>query len=93
MPLIIKKPEAPKMFVLNRTLHLDAEGKVVEENDPAGKKVLGGKGSSIPEDEAKQYGLDDSYREGYVAPKEEPKEKAEQKEKADKPKTEPKAEK
>lgn len=63
MPFEIKKPHMPKKtFIINRNLHLDKDGKVVEEDDPAGKKVLGGKGKAFYEDEAKYYGLDESHR-------------------------------
>lgn len=63
MPFYIHKPDAPqRTFILNRTLHLTAEGKVVEESDPQGKRVLGVRGSSLFEAEAQAYGLDDSYR-------------------------------
>mgnify|MGYP003577716263 CR=1 FL=1 len=52
----------PKTFIINRNLHLDADDKVVEESDPAGRKVLGGKGKAFYEEEAKHYGLDESHR-------------------------------
>jgi hypothetical protein len=63
MPFEIKKPMMPKKtFILNRNLHLDKDGKVVEENDLSGVKVLGGKGKALYEEEAKHYGLDESHR-------------------------------
>lgn len=71
MPFEIKKPLMPKKtFILNRNLHLDKASKVVEENDPTGVKVLGGKGKALYEEEAKLYGLDDSHRLVEEKPKE-----------------------
>lgn len=59
----IKKPAMPqKTFILNRPMHVTADGKAVEEDDEKGVKVLGGAGSAFYEEEAKQYGLDDSHR-------------------------------
>lgn len=73
MPFYIHKPFVPqKTFVLNRTLHLTADGKVVEERDPTGRRVLGMRGSSLYEEEAKAYGLDDSHRLIEETPKPEP---------------------
>lgn len=63
MPFEIKKPMMPqKTFIINRNLHLNAEGKVVEEGDPTGRKNLGSKGKAFYEEEAKLYGLDESHR-------------------------------
>lgn len=63
MPFYIHKPYGPKKtFILNRGLSLTADGKVVESTDPAAKRVLGVRGHSLYEDEAKHYGLDESYR-------------------------------
>lgn len=63
MALEINQPQAPKKtFVLNRTLHVTKDGKVVEEADVRGVKVLGGVGKAFYEDEAKAMGLDDSHR-------------------------------
>lgn len=69
MALEINQPQAPKKtFVLNRTLHVTKDGRVVEEDDVEGVKVLGGKGRAFYEEEAKTLGLNESHREGYVAP-------------------------
>jgi hypothetical protein len=69
MPLIIKKPQMPqKTFILNRALHVDKAGNSVEEDDVRGVKVLGGPGSAFYEDDAKERGLNETHREGYVAP-------------------------
>lgn len=63
MPFTIEKPFVPqKTFVLNRTLHLDKDGQVVEETDPRGVKRLGMAGKAFFEEEAAAYGLNDSYR-------------------------------
>lgn len=63
MPFEIKKEEGPKKtFILARALHLTKDEKMVEESDPAGVKVLGGKGYAMYEEEAKHYGLDESHR-------------------------------
>jgi hypothetical protein len=50
-----------KIYFLNRPLHLTADGKAVEETDPAGVKVLGGAGSPISEADKQKYGLDESH--------------------------------
>lgn len=75
-------------FVLGRPLHLTADDKVVEEDDPAGVKVLGGKGSTVSAEDVKKYGLDDSHKSASpteVAPEVAPASKTE------KPKVEPKS--
>lgn len=46
-------------YILDRSLYLDVtKTKVVEENDPAARYVLGVKGSVINDADAKAYGLD-----------------------------------
>lgn len=63
MPFTIEKPFAPKKtFILNRTLNLDKDGKVVEDTDVRSVKRLGGPGSAFYEEEAAKYGLNDSHR-------------------------------
>lgn len=63
--LEINQPTAPKKtFVLNRPLHLTKDGRIVEEDDPEGVKVLGGVGRAFYEEEAKKMGLNDSHRMG-----------------------------
>ena len=63
MAFEVFKPKFPeKTFLLGRTLHLDKDDKVVEEDDENGVKVLGTEGKAFYEDEAKHYGLDDSHR-------------------------------
>jgi hypothetical protein len=49
-------------YKLDRTLHLThapghPDAKAVEEDDPAGRFVLGGAGAEIPEADAERYGL------------------------------------
>lgn len=56
-----RPPKGVKFYFLNRPLHLTADGKVVEETDPAGVTVLGGAGSPISEADKEKYGLDDSH--------------------------------
>lgn len=53
----VKQPEQENRFVADRALHLTKDGKVVEEDDPAGVKVLIGKGGSLSAEEAEKYGL------------------------------------
>lgn len=52
-------------LVLGRTLHLTVDGVVVEENDPASYKVLGGPGLAISAEDAAKYGLTEELHGGY----------------------------
>lgn len=57
-PVTVRQPEQEEgRFVADRAYHLTKDGKVVEEDDPAGVKVLIGKGGSLSADEAAKYGL------------------------------------
>lgn len=52
-------------ITLDRYLYLDADKKkVVEENDPAARFVLGGPGSVIGDEDAKLYGLEEFLKKG-----------------------------
>lgn len=44
-------------YVADRNLYLDAEGNLVEEDNPAQVRQLVGKGGQISEADAKKYGL------------------------------------
>lgn len=46
-------------IILDRPLYLDAaKSKIVEAGDPAARFLLGGKGSTISDEDVKFYGLD-----------------------------------
>lgn len=46
-------------IILDRPLYLDAaKSKIVEAGDPAARYLLGGKGSTISDEDVKFYGLD-----------------------------------
>jgi hypothetical protein len=55
---------ANKGFILNRPLYTDkGKTQVLEEGDPKAAFVIGGKGSTVSDDDVEKYKLDDSHRE------------------------------
>lgn len=50
-------PRNDQGYVADRNLYLDAEGNLVEEDDPAQVRQLVGKGGAISTEDAKKYGL------------------------------------
>lgn len=56
-PTVKRETREGEWFVSDRALHLTADGKVVEEDDPDGKTVLVGKGGRLSMAEAEKYGL------------------------------------
>jgi hypothetical protein len=69
MPFTIYKDDrkGSRYFKLLKTLHVTADGRAVEENDPAGIRVLGSEGGLVSEEDAEKYGLDDSQVEAEEA--------------------------
>lgn len=52
----------------DRRLYLDAEGKVVEADDPSRAQLLVSKGGEIPMEDARRYGLVGDAQEAPTAP-------------------------
>jgi hypothetical protein len=56
------------MYTADRRLYLNAEGKVVEADDPTRASLLVGQGGTLPLDQAQRLGLVDAEEKAAKAP-------------------------